>query len=205
MAKVDECVGSLREIFDAYMGDDEKHVGELSEKISQLEHDADKIKHDIHDQLRRGLFLPVDRERLLEILAIQDDLADKAEDIGVLLTVKRSPIPPAMQEPFERFLSKNLEVFGETRGIVDELSELLSVGFGGAEAERVRRRVMHVAALEFEADGIQLELLKVLFANEDNLSVSDFFFWEKIMKEVGGLSDLSERLAHRIRRTLELK
>jgi predicted phosphate transport protein (TIGR00153 family) len=205
MEKVGECVGRLQEIFDAYLGDDQKHVGKLSEKISQLEHDADRIKHDIHDQLRRGLFLPVDRERLLEILAIQDDLADKAEDIGVLLTVKRSPMPPAMQKPFERFLSKNLEVFRETRTIVDELSELLSVGFGGAEAERVRQRVMHVAALEFEADGIQLELLKVLFANEDDLSVSDFFFWEKIMREVGGLSDLSERLAHRIRRTLELK
>ena len=57
-----------------------------------MEHVADKIKDEIRGNLTRRLFLPIDRERVPEILAFQDSLADRAEDVAVLLTIKRLKI-----------------------------------------------------------------------------------------------------------------
>ena len=205
MEKVASCVALLVDLFDAYAAGNTDEVARLAGEISRLEHEADLLKHDIQSQLPRGMFLPVERDRLLEILAIQDNIADKSENIGVLLTVKQTAIPPAMEAPFRVFLGKNLEAFDGVRKIVDELDELVSTGFGGAEAERVRKMVMGVSQLEYEADHLQHGLLKLLFANEDNLSVADFFLWDKIFKQVSELSNLSERLAHRMHRTLDLK
>ncbi|MEJ2077712.1 MAG: TIGR00153 family protein [Acidobacteriota bacterium] len=205
MEKVAACVALLVDLFEAYAARRSDEVEKLAKEISRLEHEADLLKHDIQSQLPRGMFLPVERDRLLEILAIQDNIADKSENIGVLLTLKQTAIPPAMETPFRTFLGKNLEAFDGVRKIVDELDHLVSTGFGGAEAERVRQMVMNVAQLEYEADHLQHGLLKILFANEDNLSVADFFLWDKIFKQVSELSNLSERLAHRMHRTLDLK
>lgn len=205
MEKVASCVALLVDLFEAYAAHKSDEVERLAKEISRVEHEADLLKHDIQSQLPRGMFLPVERDRLLEILAIQDNIADKSENIGVLLTLKQTPIPPAMEAPFRTFLGKNLEAFDGVRKIVDELDHLVSTGFGGAEAERVRQMVMSVAQLEYEADQLQHGLLKILFANEDNLSVADFFLWDKIFKQVSELSNLSERLAHRMHRTLDLK
>ena len=112
---------------------------------------------------------------------------------------------PALEEPFTRFLTKNLEAFEGARRIIDELDELLETGFGGGEAEKVLQMVDHVARTEHEADVVQHELLKLLFASEDQLSVGDFYLWTRVFKQLSALSNLSERLAHRVRRTLDLK
>lgn len=205
MTKVSECVDRIKPAFEAYLAGDEDKVTSYSKKISELEHQADQIKHDIQSQLPRGMFLPVDRERLLEILSIQDNVADKAENLSVLLALKMTPVPRNMRDLIQEFLEKNLEAFEATKEIVEELDELVSAGFGGIEAQRVRQMVMRVARLEFEADEIQHKLLKILFQNEDQLSVADFFLWDKVLKQLSELSNLSERLAHRIQRTLELK
>jgi predicted phosphate transport protein (TIGR00153 family) len=205
MEKVSECVDRILPIFQAYTTGQTDAVARLAQEISELEHEADQLKHDIQSQVPRGMFLPVDRDRLLEILAIQDSLADKAENLAVLLTLRQTSIPARMKDPFQAFLAKNLEAFEGVHRIIKELDELMSSGFGGVEAEKVRLMVMDVAKLEYEADLIQHDLLRQLFANEDDLSVADFFLLDKILKQISEFSNLSERLAHRVQRAMDLK
>ncbi len=205
MEKVSECIGLLPSLFQAYANAQVDEVTRLAREVAEREHEADQLKHDIQSQVPRGMFLPVDRDRLLEILAIQDNLADKGENLAVLLTLRQTPIPVGMKELFQAFLEKNLEAFEGARRIISELDELLSSGFGGVEAEKVRLMVMDVARLEYEADRIQHDLLRQLFANEDGLSVADFFLLDKILKQLSELSNLSERLAHRVQRAMDLK
>ena len=70
---------------------------------------------------------------------------------------------------------------------------------------QANRMVAEVAHMEHEVDAIQRQMLKNLFVNEGDLTTGDFFLWTKLFKQVGDLSNLAERLAHRVRRTLELK
>jgi len=205
MAKVADCVSKVPEVFEASKAGDRKAVEKLAGQISKLEHKADLVKNDIRNHLPKGIFLPVDRASLLEILSIQDDIADKAENIGILLTLKPLAMVEQFKDNFKAFLNKNIECFNAAKQVIQQLDELLESGFGGAEAQKVTQMVDDVALKEHEADVVQRQLLKDLYAHEDKLSHGSFHLWTRIFREVAELSNLSEKLANRVRMTLELK
>ncbi len=205
MDKVAQCVDKVKQMFEALRQGDHAAIEKMAEETSALEYEADQIKHDIQSHLPKRMFMAIDRARILDILAVQDNLADKAENIGILLTFKAMTLPGWLADDFNAFLNKNIEAFEGVRAIINQLDELLETGFGGGEAERVLRMVEEVALMEHEVDVIQRQMLKSLFANEGDLTTGEFFLWTKLFKQVGDLSNLAERLANRVRRTLELK
>ena len=203
MEKVASCVKQIPNIFEAYRQADSDKVNSLSKKISNLEHEADLIKHDIRDNLPRGLFMPIDRANLLRILRIQDSIANRSENIGVLLTFKQANSFPEFDVTFDDFLAKSIETFDLAKSVIDQLDELLETGFGGVEAKTVRKLIDEVARKEYESDLCLRELLRLLLANEDNISYGDFFLWTRIIRQVGGIADRSDSLAAEIGVTLE--
>jgi hypothetical protein len=205
MEKVAMCVAKVGQMFKALERGDQAAVETLAAECSELEHQADQVKHDIQDHLPKSLFMAIDRGRLLEILRTQDAIADKAENVGVLLTLKPLKLMDWLKADLDVFLAKNFEAFAAAQRIINELDELLETGFGGDEAERVLSMVRNVAQLEHEADVIQRQLLKGLFAHEAEMSMGEFYLWTRLLKQVSELSNLSESLANWIRRTLELK
>lgn len=205
MGKVRECVLKIPPLFQALKDGRYDLLPGMAEEISKLEHDADLVKNDIRNHLPKSLFLPIDRRQLLEILSLQDHIADSVEDLAILLNLKQISIPPQLQQKLETFININIETFESTCLIVKELHELLESSFGGIEAEKVSTMVQHVAYKEHEADLVQNELLKILFSLENEMSYATFFLWMRAMKAIAEISNLSEKLANRIRMTLELK
>ncbi len=205
MAKVSLCVEELIELFAALAQEDYVKVDHLHLKISSLEHEADLTKNDIRNNLPTGLFLPIARASLLEILSLQDSIADAAENVSVLLTFRNITIRPLFAEDFNAFLHKNIDAFHEVHHIIREMDALIETSFGGTEAEKVGKLVQKVAYKEHEADLLQSKLLKKLFSQCDDLPHSVFYLWVKIIQEVGRIADISEKLANRVRMTLEIK
>lgn len=203
MEKVAECIDYIPQVLDAHRRQESEIVQSLAKKISRLEHEADNIKYDIRNSLPRGLFLPVNRANLLQILSIQDSIANSAENIGVLLTFKKIASFDEFEIKFDDLTSKCLEAFKLARKIINQLDELLETGFGGVEAQTVRGLVDMVAFKEHEADVVQGELLRELLAHEDTVSYGDFFLWTKIIRQVANIADRSEKLAVTVRMTLE--
>jgi predicted phosphate transport protein (TIGR00153 family) len=205
MAKVASCVHTIVPLFEALKQRDYDLVNTVAERISKLEHDADVTKNDIRNHLPTGVFMPVARAPLLEILSLQDNLADHAEDTAILLTFRQIVIEPVFQNELEQFLKKNLDAFNGVYLIIQEMEELLESSFGGPEAEKVKKMVEKVAFLEHEADLLQRQLVKILFGKCEEMSPPTFYLWMKIIHEIASLSDESEKLANRVRMTLEVK
>lgn len=203
MEKVAECVKQLPDAIIAYRREESETVEEHRKKISRLEHEADVLKDDIRNSLPRGLFMPVERVNLLQILSLQDSIANRAENIGVLLTMKQARSFPGFDEKFDEFLGKCIEAFDLARSIIDQLDELLETGFGGREAQTVRELAEMVAYKEHEADVLQGVLLRELLAHEAEVTYGDFFLWTRILRQVSSVADRSERLAIAVRMTLE--
>lgn len=205
MEKVAQCVGLLEELFHTQFAGNNEKVVEIAHQISHLEHEADQTKNYIRNHLTKGLFLLVDRADLLDILSIQDSIADKAEDIGVLLTLRPLMLSHEFQNDFFPFLKKNLLCFKEAFKIMQELDQLLETSFGGSEAEKVKQMTETVSFLEHEADLLQEPLLKKLFNQEEAVPYPVFHLWLKVFESVGQIANLSEKLANRIRMLLEVK
>ncbi len=205
MEKVVECVEQIPVIIELYRQGDSKKVESAAANISKLEHQADQIKHEIRNSLPRGLFMPVDRSKLLKILALQDGIANRAENAAVLLTFKQAKTVAGFDAAFDHFMGKCLETFNLSRKIIGLLDELLETGFGGLEADKVHELIDDVGLKEHEADVSQKELLRLLLAHEDSISYGDFFLWTRVIQQVSSIADRSDKLAATIRNTLESK
>lgn len=205
MQDVNECVKKVKEIFEALEENDSKSVSRISGEISKLEAIADTTKNELRNHLPGGLFMPVSKAALLEILSLQDDIADDCEDIGILLTLKDLTLKDIFKDDFKSFLNKNFETYELVKEIIDEFDNLLETSFTGREAEKVRSMVSNVALKEHETDLTQRKLLKNIFSNEDQFTHGEFQLWLLILREIRTLSNTSEKLAHRIRNLLDLE
>ncbi len=205
MQDVNECVKKVKEIFEALEENDSKSVSRISIEISKLEAIADTTKNELRNHLPGGLFMPVSKAALLEILSLQDDIADDCEDIGILLTLKDLTFKDIFKDDFKSFLNKNFETYELIKEIIDEFDNLLETSFTGREAEKVRSMVSNVALKEHETDLTQRKLLKNIFSNEDQFTHAEFQLWLLILREIRTLSNTSEKLAHRIRNLLDLE
>ena len=205
MQKVADCVYMLPDLFDALEKKEYDKLAKIADKISELEHHADITKNDIRNHLPRSLFLPIDRGNLLDILTLQDRIADTAEDIGVIASIKEIEILDELKGDFKDFLAKNIETFNGVQKIIKEMHELLESSFGGIEAEKVRKMVDDVAYKENQVDLIQRKLLKTILHAENKMTYTTFYAWQQIFISLAMISNLSEKLAYRVRTTLELK
>ncbi len=205
MSKVAVCVKKLTEIFQILKEKKADKIEKLVGDLCKLEHEADLTKNDIRNHLPKSFFLPIDRSHLLDILSIQDSIADKTEDIGILLTLKSLDSFDSLEMDVLSFLNKNVEVFLAAHEIIAELDTLLESSFGGIEAEKVKVMVESTARKEYEVDLMNKVLMKKLLSEGDKLPQTSFYLWIKLIEEIRLISCLSERLANRIRMVLELK
>lgn len=205
MEKVAACMTRLEKMFAALFKESYDQVEQLVDEISELEHAADLAKEDIRANLPSGIFLPIDKANLLDILSLQDGIADTAQDIGILVTLRKILPAPFAVEDFKSFLAKNLEAFHDVHRIALEWAALLESSFGGVEAQKVRQMIHSVGTKEHEVDVLQRKLLKELYNSCAFEDYRCFHLWLHICQRVARISDLSEKLAFRIRLTLDNK
>lgn len=204
MKKVSECVLLLNDLFEALKVKDYEKIKEISKRISKKEHEADLTKNDIRNHLPRSLFLPVNRGDFLDILSLQDSFADKVEDIAIIVTLKELKHFEDL-EGFEEFYQKNIETFLLASDVIKEFDNLIESSFGGLEARKVKEMTDNLALKEHELDIMGYNLLKKLFSLTDKFSYSTFHLWNTILKEVGEISNIAEKLGNKIRTILEIK
>ena len=205
MKKVAACMEKLSDLLKQLPHLQMEQIETFVQELSRLEHEADLTKNDIRNHLPKSLFLPIDRAHFLEILSIQDSIADKAEDIGILLTLRLLAPFQNFQNAIQALFEKNKIAFVDAYRIIEEIDELLESSFGGIEAEKVKAMVEQTAYKEHEADKMQKTLLKQLLSQGDTLTTASFWQWMRLIEEIGTLSHLAEKLANRIRMVLELK
>jgi len=205
MERVGRCVSKAQALLDAYLVGDQETVEQLANEIDQIEAEADEIKRDVEAQLRGGVLMAVERGRLRQVIIVQDSIADKAQNLARLTTLRACEEPPPFAPTFKKFVELNIETFSAIRKVIDELDELLEAGFSGSEAQTVAQMIGRVSTLEDEADDLQHQLLKELFKVEHKMSPGAFFLWTKIFKQTGDIGDRSNRLGNRVRSTLQIK
>lgn len=199
MDKTTVCVGKTRDLFDALFTGDEEQVKKLTQEISDVEHECDLIKQEIRTHVSRSVFLPVDRRDILHVLSNMDAIADCAEDIGVMLSLRKMELPAELQPVFYDFLERSHVVVKEARQVIDALDRLFETGFSGPDADAVLKQIAQVEHLEHVADKAQDAFGKALFLHEDNMKPAALWMWTKIANKVGDMANSAERMVGYIR------
>ncbi|MBU1023782.1 TIGR00153 family protein [bacterium] len=202
MTKVKECVDKVPVMFEALCNDDHVRVKEIAKEIWALEHEADIIKTKIRDNIPRNIFLPMDRKDFLSMLSAQDEIADIAEDLGYILTMRRTKVPEAIKAELNILLESVIKVVELALKIVAELGNLEASAFGGQEAIDVLKMVDDLGVAEWESDKFQYKLSKKLFEIEEQESPVAIFIWTRIIITLGKIANHSEKLGKMIRGTL---
>lgn len=200
--KVHACVAEVRPLIEAFLDQRFDDVREIYKRISKLEYEADNIKREIRNHLPRSLFLPVDRGDMLKYLKEQDAIADTAEDIAVLLTIRDTRVPEAMRGQVLEFTAKVIEVSERLVQAASEIKELQEASFGGKEAERVVDLIEEVNQGEYEADQLQTELSRRLYDLEDQLDPTSIYFIMKLFRLLGMIANHAENTGDNLRMML---
>jgi predicted phosphate transport protein (TIGR00153 family) len=198
MRTVFSCVSLLPSLFEAVQAKDYEEVKKIAKQIDALETEADKQKSIFRLNMPKTLFLPVDRRDILKLLHDQDSLADKAEEIGQILTSRDMEVPEAIKEQLDTLLVSTLNICTEAKTIIEELDELVEVGFGGREHDKVIQMIDALRKSEGNIDQLLHTIRRTLFSVEDSLSPVSAMFWYKIVDSLGSMSDLAENMADRL-------
>ena len=198
MQVAEEAASFLPQLVQASIDDDWQRAKEINRLINKAEADADKMKRDIRKNLPRSLFLPVPRGDLLELVTVQDKVANVAEDIGVLIIGRQMQFPDKLQQPLLDFLDACLLAVNQCLAAIQELDELLEVGFTGREVKRVEKMLKELDRTEAKCDKTAMKVRRILFKLEADHPPIDVMFLYRVLALISKLADVAESVGDRL-------
>ncbi|MEX1183614.1 MAG: TIGR00153 family protein [Gemmatimonadota bacterium] len=183
----------------AFLAGERERAESLYARISKLEHKADIIKNDIRDHLPKSLLMPVDRGDVLTFLKEQDRIADRVEDVAVLLTMRATAAPAAMHAPVLALVGAVHATAIAWFAVASELTTLEGASFAGPEVDRMMEQIRVISNLEWEADKRQAEASRVMFELEAEIGAVSVVLWMNIFRVLGSVADATENTADLLR------
>lgn len=196
--KANECADQLLPFFEASLAGEWEDAARIREIITQLEHDADNLKTELRLNLPNTLFLPVSRSDLLDLITVQDKIANKVRDITGIMLGRRMRVPDELAQPMRDYMQTSVACVAQARQALEELEDLLESGFGRHVTDVMLNLIRELHVLEQQADQQQIAIRRQLFELEDRLKPVDVVFLYKIIDWVGELSDRAERVGSRL-------
>ena len=183
---------------EAAQNDDWKLAEDIFRRIGEAEEAADKLKRSVRRHLPNSLFLPVPRTDLLELVTIQDHVANTAKDVAGLMLGREMRFPDKLEKHLLEFVRACTATCDQALVAIRELDELLEVGFTGREVVRVEGLIKELDKLEGRTDKQSKALRGKLFKLERKLYPVDVMFYYKVIELLASLADSAERVGHRL-------
>lgn len=198
IVKASEAADELLPFFEATLSGDWAAAARHRETITRLEHEADELKTELRLNLPNTMFLPVSRSDLLDLISVQDKIANKARDITGIMLGREMQVPEVLAGPMRDYLRTAVAAVGQARKALEELKDLLESGFGRNVSEVMHNLIRELHNLEHQADDQQVAIRRLLFGLESQLPPVDVMFLYQIIDWIGELADRAERVGSRL-------
>jgi predicted phosphate transport protein (TIGR00153 family) len=194
-------ISALEKAVKFYMKGDLDNFKKFGDKVNKSEDLADQVKGNIRNHLPKFIFIPIDKGDFLALLSEADGILDSAEDVVVLMDMRKTKIPKNIKVEFLEIMKKALETV-EALGTAMELFKfMLDSSFGGRSRQEIKQVIHSIHKLEHESDLIEKEISKQLF-NDSDLDAIAVVHLLKIVDRMGCMADHSENAADKIRAML---
>jgi predicted phosphate transport protein (TIGR00153 family) len=199
MSFADQAAQLVPDLLRATAADDWEKAAQVHKDIVAAEGAADELKRSVRRHLPNSLFLPVPRSDLLELVGIQDHVANTAKDIAGLIIGRSIRFPEKLQDVVIELAESSAAASHQALKSIQELDELLEVGFTGrAEIRRVENMLKELDDLEGVTDELAIHLRAGLFRLEKDLPAVEVMFLYQIITLISTVADDAESVGDRL-------
>jgi predicted phosphate transport protein (TIGR00153 family) len=199
MGKVRECIDILGEGLINYYKGDYKGFTDIAKRVSKIEHEADIIKGNIRNHLPKHLFMPVDKGKFMWALREQDAILDHAENLVIMLDMRRTKIPKKLQDLFIEHVNLVMNTVHAMEDAVCNIRDLIETSFVKREREQTKEFIYLVHEIEHKADVKKYDMTKGIYNLEKKLDPMDVYHLLKIADWVDDIADHAENVADWLR------
>lgn len=197
MSLVLECSQVLGEFFPAIIAKDWDRAQTLYAKIHECEDKADKVKEEMRLHLPTSLLMSVERTDILDILALQDRIANKAKHLSGVVLSRKMNIPKQIEKDFMAFIEQSLKTVSCLHAITSELESLFKTNFRRKEANKIEDLIHELDSIEDQTDLLEISIRDQVFSLEESLKPINAIFLYKVIDWISDLADRSQRCSHR--------
>lgn len=161
-----------------------KNPKKVADQIHDLEHEGDKISHDIHNEINSVFVTPLDREDIIRLTGALDDVIDLIHaSASKIVTYNIKKVSPAARQ-FSEIIVSSTKVVAQT---LPKLRHRRTFS-------QVHKAIVEINRLENEADDLLRKSLAELFKNPKN--PIDVIRWRDIYEMMEDITDKTEEIAH---------
>ncbi|MBP1043131.1 DUF47 family protein [Vagococcus sp. BWB3-3] len=158
-------------------------VERLAEEIHVLEREGDVLVDTIMDELNRSFITPIDREDIVVITELIDDVLDGINSIPYQFD---NYLIATMRPKTEKMAQYLVEATEGLAVVAHEFAKFKN-------SKTLGEMIVHVNTIEAKADQLYSSLIKDLFSNEKD--VLEVVKWKEVFKRFEDAIDMSEKAA----------
>ncbi|MDQ6966375.1 MAG: TIGR00153 family protein, partial [Mariprofundaceae bacterium] len=170
----------------------------IHKSIARMEKAADAIKVDLRSHLPNSLFMPMPREQILDIVRLQDKIANISQDISGIMTGRKTEIPEKVVDLFADFVQRAVDAAHQAKDAINELDELVETGFRGRQLDVIESMIEKLENIEKDTDKLERKLRHAMFKIEKEYAPLDMMFLYRMIRWIGKLADVSHQVGGRI-------
>jgi predicted phosphate transport protein (TIGR00153 family) len=198
MTSVHSCISELKGFMVAIHAQDWVKAEEIRKDIGHKEGEADVLKKKLRLSLPSTFMMPFSRRDLLDLLLIQDSIANITKDVSGLMINRKMTLPNEISDDVIELTDVCIRTSAAALKAVNELDELLETAFGNRERKVVSSIIEDVNELESESDKIQHVIRAKLFPLEQGLPPVDVMFYYRAVEWLGELADAAQKVGSRL-------
>ena len=192
-----DCVERLPLYFQEVQSGRWARAEEVREEICRFEGLADELKQDVRSNLPRGLWMSVSRADLLELVRVQDKMANGVKEVSGISLGRQLAFPSPLTEDLNEFVDVVVAVSRSVVKIIGATREQSRSAFGTRQTNAILDFVSQVEAGERRSDDMQAALRARVREHEVDLPPVDAMFLYQLLAAIGEIADNAEKVAHR--------
>jgi len=190
MTSVHSCISELKGFMVAIHAQDWDQAEQIRSEIGTKEGEADILK--------TTFMMPFSRRDLLDLLLMQDSIANIAKDVSGLMINRKMTLPNEIFDDMIELTDVCIKTSATALKAVNELDELLETAFGNRERKVVSSIIQDINSLESKSDKIQHVIRGKLFPLEASLPPVDVMFYYRAVEWLGELADAAQKVGSRL-------
>ena len=194
MKQVHSCIKEFGVFAKAAKSEDWEKAQEAQVSIGNKEKKADQLKKKLRMNLPSTFMMPFSRRDLLDVLLIQDSIANITKDLAGLMMTRHMVFPKEFAEDFINLAELCIKTSGAALVAINELDELLETAFSSRERKIVAEMVKKINVLEHDTDTAQNDIRNKLFLLESNLPPVDVMFYYRAIEWLGETADAAQKV-----------